>query len=134
MIVIKYSLLINLASLFETLKDKRWLDKNGYIYNLNFWNLFRNESKKVNEIKKILSRIEIKNKTYIVYLYKYSTYGSYKIPNKIYLNIYQPFDEIEETFYHELKHLQVEGFVQKNKLSHEQKEDLVNKMIENDKN
>lgn len=133
MITIKYSFLINLSSYFSTLKEKKWLDNNRYIYDLNFLHFFKNESTRVSKIKKIISAIDTKNKSFIVYLHKFNTYGSYQLPNKIYLNIYQPLDEIKETFFHELKHLQVESYVQKNKLSQRQKEDLVNKMIEKDK-
>lgn len=124
--------MINLSSFIDTLKDKRWLDKNKYIYDLNFWNFFKNESERVNKIKKVLGSIETKDSTFIVYLHKFNTYGSYKLPSNVYLNIYQPLSEIKETFFHEQKHLEVENFVRKNKLSHEQKEDLVNKMIEKD--
>ena len=134
MITIRYSFLTNFFSLFRTLKAKRWLDRNGYIYNLNFWDLFKNEFKRVQKIKIILKSMNIKNKSFVVYLSKFDTYGSYKLPNNIFLNIYQPLNQIKDTFNHEIKHLEVEGEVKNRKLIHEQKENLVNLLMKNEIN
>lgn len=126
MITIKYSFLTNISSLLRTLKAKRWLDEKGYIYTFNFWDLFKIESKRVKRIEKIFQKLESKNKSIVIYLSKFDTYGGYKLPNHVFLNIYQPLNQIKKTFDHEMVHLEVEDEVKKRKLTHEQKEKLVN--------
>lgn len=132
MINIKYSLSTNISSFIRTLKARRWLNKNKYIYTLSFFDLFRNESKRAQEVKKILERSVSDDKSFIVYLSKFDTYGNYELPNKIFINIKQPLSYVKKTFEHEIKHLEIEKEVIKRNLSHEQKEKLVNLLIEKD--
>jgi len=65
-------------------------------------------------------------KTYYIFLTKYGVGGSYKTPDKIILNINKKKSGfIITTIIHEIIHLSIEGFIQKNKISHWQKERLV---------
>lgn len=59
-----------------------------------------------------------------------ATFGSYDLPNIIILNTRRDsIDEVVDTFIHELIHLQVEEEVVSKKLSHEEKEQLVEKLF-----
>jgi len=122
---IKYNLLANIFSFFRTLRSRKWLDNKGYLYTFNFFDFFKNDKNRVNIIKKILNKYKFGDKKYVVYLTKFDTYGNYKLPNKIFLNIYQPLDKIHEVLKHEIKHLEVEDMVIRENLNHEEKEKLV---------
>jgi hypothetical protein len=128
---IKYNFLINIFSFFRTLRNKKWLDTKGYIYTLNFFSFFANDHQRVQEIRPILESIDIGKTEYHIFLTKFGTYGSYSLPNKIFLNIYQPLNKISDVLKHEVKHLQVEDIVLKQNLSHAEKEKLVNSIKNN---
>jgi hypothetical protein len=66
---------------------------------------------------------------YVVYLTYFGTYGSYKKPNKIYVYIDRPAEEIAKTIIHEIVHLKIEDEAVKKKLTHEAKEKIVEKII-----
>ncbi len=133
MINIKHNLLINMASYFRTLKNKKWLDSKGYIYTLNIFDFFKNDKKRIKVIKKMLNGENTGTQSkYVIYLVKFDTYGNYQLPNKIYLNIYQPLNKIVKVLRHEIEHLKVEDRVTKDGLSHEEKEKMVD-MIEKHK-
>ena len=125
MISIKYNFWINIFSFFRTLRNKKWLDNKGYLYTLNFFSFFANDHQRVQEIIPILESIHIGKTEYHIFLTKFGTYGSYSLPNKIFLNIYQPLNKISDVLKHEIKHLQVEDIVLKQNLSHVEKEKLI---------
>ena len=126
MITIKYNFLINISSFFRTLRNKKWLDTKGYIYTLNFFSFFANGHQRMQEIRQILESIDVGKSEYHIFLTKFGTYGSYDLPNKIFLNIYQPLNKISDVLRHEIKHLQLENLIVKQNLNHEKKEKLVN--------
>ena len=112
----------------RTKRAQKWLDENGYIYTLDFLNFFKDETRLINKIKNIFKDIKTLEQSVTIILSKFDTYGSYELPNIIYLNIYQPLDKILDVFNHELKHLRVEKEVQKKGLTHKEKEDLINSL------
>jgi hypothetical protein len=109
---------------------KRWLDKNRYYYRLSvpakYWKF--NYVQLSKELSQILGRydfIKILNKDYYIYLSPLGIYGNYKLPNTVHVNIQRDSEEIAKTIMHEIIHLMVELDVIKLKLSHDEKEILV---------
>jgi len=135
MLVFKYNLINDFLIIFKTIKDIKFLNKYRIFYNL----LVSNKYKKVDYQKLcsyIITEFEkypdiICGNKYTVYLSKFGAYGSYALPNKIYINIQRENKEIFSTVVHEIVHLQLEEHVIKNGLTHEEKEKLVdNKVLE----
>lgn len=130
---ISHNFFADLEIFLQTLKCKKWLDENSYIYGL-FNSIFKS-CKYKSIAKQLNTKIELSDGfkkiadgriKYEIYLTKFGTYGSYKLPNKIYLNVLR--NSIDETFHtllHEMIHLKVEGEVIKKNLSHKEKEALV---------
>lgn len=135
MVVFKNNKLNDLFTIMNTIRQKHFLDKNRIYYNLSvlggykrldYKNLIIGLNKRLEKYKDIFS-----DKEYIVYLSKFGAFGSYKLPNKVYINIQRDRDEIVKTILHEVVHLQVEKEVMKKGLDHQQKEKLVDDILEN---
>jgi hypothetical protein len=62
-----------------------------------------------------------------VILTKYGTMGSYRIPDKVILNIHN--NNPLKTLIHEIVHLMIEKKVIENKIAHEEKEKIVDKIL-----
>lgn len=132
----KHSKPIDIKFFFETLLIKRELDKGGYFYalkiskdyeNINFDELEKSLSDEIKKYKDIYDSRE----TFLIYLTKFGVWGSYKMPNVIYVNIQRPTIDILNTILHEFAHLKVEGRVKKEKLSQEEKEKLADEYLKN---
>lgn len=64
-----------------------------------------------------------------IILTRYGVFGSYNLPNLIIININRKHNLMIKTLKHELVHLLVEEEVQKKKLTHKQKEELVESIL-----
>lgn len=71
--------------------------------------------------------IDILNQDYYIYLSPFGTFGSYKVPTVVYVNIQRESQEIAKTILHEIIHLIVEDEVIELKLGHDEKEALVDR-------
>lgn len=63
-------------------------------------------------------------KKIIVHISKYGVGGGYNLPNNVYINMDLRYDPIE-TIRHEIIHLIIENFIEKNKIKHWEKEKIV---------
>ena len=81
------------------------------------------------ELYKKLEKIFNKNipTTFFVYLTNYGVGGSYKLPDKIILNINNK--KGFKTIIHEIAHLIIEPWIQKYKVKHEEKERIVDLIL-----
>jgi len=132
MVILKHSFLIDIKLLFLTFLKKSWLDKNGYYYYLSTLK----EYKKIN-LTKLIKNIDnelkkyafIKNLKgdYIIFLSNYGAFGSFNEPNIVYVNSQRESKEISLTIIHEIIHLILEKDISFKKLSHEEKERMVEK-------
>ena len=134
MIYFKHNIIEDLKVFFYTLFKALWLYRNGYYFYLLQPKCFfcRPQWKKIeNLVKEELTKFKKfkADKEFIVYFTKFGTHGSYKLPNKVYINIFRKPKEIAETIVHEVVHLSVEHKVRAQKLSHDQKESLVNGLV-----
>lgn len=138
-IEIKHSSIVDIKIFFQTLKNKKWLDKRGYYYYLFERKCFRkNDFKMISQdIEEELLKYNCRMKDlvqpsekYLIFLTKFGTFGSYELPNKIFVNVHRNISEIAETIVHEIVHLKFEDEVQKRNLSHEQKERMVDGVVE----
>jgi hypothetical protein len=109
------------------------LDREGYYYIISFFNHKKADYKKlISQIDKELKKYNdprLSKLDYLVYLTKSGTFGSYKLPNKIYVNINRPANKITKTIIHEAVHLLVEEDVQQKRLNSKQKEKLVDSIV-----
>lgn len=120
MITYKYSLLEDLRWAYRTVRNRRWLKEKKIIF------FFPNPS---NFIKLLLHKpkqtyIDVNSKI-ICYWISSGTWGSYTPPNKIFICPWKNPD-LKKTIIHELKHLKYYHEVAN--MSHEKKEDYINKM------
>jgi len=135
MIHFKENFFVNIKIFFETLFQVKWLEKESYIYTLLPRPFKSKKDKKdlVYSIQKNLNKYHgfiNDREEYIVYLTSLGTYGSYQKPNKIYTYMNRPAEEIAETIIHEIAHLKIEDGVIKNKLTHDEKEKMVQKTVD----
>lgn len=133
MLTFKYSYLVELRIFFATFRNKKWLDKEKYIYHL-FWWPHRCARKKIieqirHEFKKYEPNLQEAG-TVNVYLTHCGTYGSYDKPNIIYVYCHRQPYKIVETIVHEIVHLRTESEVLEHGLSHEEKERLVDERVQ----
>ncbi|MBT4849550.1 hypothetical protein HON36_01720 [Candidatus Parcubacteria bacterium] len=134
MIVCKYNKFNDFVSIVNTIRCKNFLDKNKIYYNLSVLDKYKklDYKKLVSDLEGEIKKYEeiLDNQKYQVYLSKFGAFGSYKLPNKIYINIQRETDEIVKTILHEIVHLQIEEKVVEQGLKWEQKEKLVNSILE----
>lgn len=145
-IKIKYEIEYERQRVKFTLSKLKWYKDNGYNVNVPNGTIeeeFKKEDyeraakKLMEEFNKIKKHFADKltekfgseiPKEFEVILTKYGTGGSYNLPNKVIINILNKKPNIE-TFKHEIIHLLVEKNVQRNKLSHWEKEKLVEDIL-----
>src|ERR1035437_9550334 len=130
MLFIKHNLLLDIRQIIQVIYNKRWLDRNKYYYNLTVptkhWATnYTQLSVKLNLLLQDYEFIETLDKDYFIYLSPFGVYGSYTPPNKVYVNIQREPEEIAKTIIHEIIHLTVESDVIKLKLTHDEKEALI---------
>lgn len=138
-IEIKHSLLIDIRIFLQTLRNKKWLDKNGYFYYFLDAGMFKDfDHEKISqEVENELLRYDDNlnvfinaNKKYQIFLTRFGTYGSYEMPNIVFVNVHRSPVEIAETIIHEIIHLEVEPEVLRKNMSHAEKEQMVDCMVE----
>jgi len=77
----------------------------------------------------LLNGLNLK-KEYIVFLTKYGVGGSYSFPNKIIINYSSDKKKnLIKTIIHEIIHLSIESLIQKHKITHWQKERIVDLLV-----
>ena len=126
----------------NTNKKMKWFKKNGYDFTLPdkpLISVYNNKDyqKKTKEIRDKWEKQESKfffvlesffgkkfKKKIIVHISKYGVGGGYNLPNNVYINIDLRYDPIE-TIKHEIIHLIIENFIEKNKIKHWEKEKIV---------
>ncbi len=137
-IVFKHSHLIDLKIISQTIQYRSWLNREGYHYYLFGTNVIKkiNYKKITSDVKKEFEKYKIKlekkvtvSKYYKIYLTKYGTYGSYDLPDKVYVNVFRTPKQIAETIVHEIVHLEFEDEVKRKKLTHDQKERLIDEKV-----
>lgn len=125
-----------------TNKKIKWFKKNGYNFTLPnkpLASIYSEESyqKKMKEIRNkwikqendfffVLESFFNKKfkKKIIVHISKYGVGGGYNLPNHVYINIDLPYNPVK-TIKHEIIHIIVETFMEKNKIKHWEKERIV---------
>jgi len=119
---------VNFKAFCQTIFQKLWLDNHGILYTLRKSEGSYNQSMLQSQILESLAKypwfIDL-NQEYIVELTPYGVYGRYRLPNHITVNIQRKPNEIALTILHEVVHLRLESEVQKKKLTHSQKERMV---------
>ncbi len=130
MLHIKHSIFADVYQFFQTIYYKRWLDKNRHYYDLlvpiKFWRY--NYALLAEEISTLLQGYKFINSLksdYYIYLSPLGVYGNYRLPNVVHVNVQRESKEIAKTLIHEMIHLMVEADVIKLKLTHAEKESLV---------
>jgi hypothetical protein len=133
MLYFKTNFFVNLKIFLQTLFQKRWLDKEGYIYDLSFLAFKKNINKRelINSINNSLQKYNhlIQKSEYIIYFTYFGTYGSYQKPNKIFIYLDRPAEDIAKTIIHEIVHLKIEDEAVKKHLTHEEKEKIVERIV-----
>ncbi len=126
----------------STNKKIKWFKSNGYDFTLPnrpLISIYNNGDyqKKTKEIRNKWIKQENKfffvlesffnkkfKKKIIVHISKYGVGGGYNLPNHVYINIDLPYDPMK-TIKHEIIHIIVETFIEKNKIKHLEKERIV---------
>ena len=133
MITLKHNLINDLLIIIKTLAKKPWLDKNRIFYYLSTLSKYKNVNydQKIVDLKFLLDKYEslFDNKNYRIYLSKYGSWGSYQMPDKIYVNIQRDDNNIVKTIIHEAAHLELEVDAKKIGLGYEAKEKLVDDIV-----
>ncbi len=135
MLIFKHNFFIDIRAISATILRKSWLDRKGYIYYLLTIDKDKygkiDYNKLANELSQELKRYGdlFNDDDYIILLTKYGVYGSYYLPNKIFINIQRDIKDIVATIIHEIIHLRVEDIVKQKRLNHEEKEELVEDML-----
>lgn len=136
---IERSIIADIKILFLTLRKKNWLDKKGYNYFLFDKKVFSKvDYEKISQeirygldkYSKALIDVIDTNKDYKIYLTRFGTFGSYEAPDKVFVNVFQDLSQIVETVIHELVHLEFESEVVKKGMSHEEKEKLIDSIVD----
>ena len=93
MLIFKHNFFIDIRAISATILRKSWLDRKGYIYYLLTIDKDKygkiDYNKLANELSQELKRYGdlFNDDDYIILLTKYGVYGSYYLPNKIFINI-----------------------------------------------
>lgn len=129
MIIFKYNKINDLFTIINTIRFKKFLNKNKIFYSLSILPAYKklDHNELINVLKNKIEKYNhiYNDSEYIVYLSKFGAFGSYKMPNKVYVNIQRDPDKIIKTILHEIIHLQVEEDTIERGLNWKQREKLV---------
>lgn len=134
MVILKHNLINDLLIIIKTLIKKQWLDKNRIFYYLTTLSKYKNINydQKIVNLKFLLDKYRslFNDKDYKIYLSKYGPWGSYQVPNRVYINVQRNDLDIVMTIIHEIVHLKLEAEIIKRGLGYEAKEKLVQSVVD----